>query len=278
MVDAELQTLNRRVRDIWNHNADFWDERMGEGNSFQLMLIGPAQERMLDLQPGAEVLEIACGNGNFARRMAELGARVVACDLSEQMIENARARTKERADQIEFMVLDATDETALLALGEGRFDAAVCTMAMMDMPAIEPMLSALSRLLKPDGRFVFSVCHPCFNSTNGLTRSVEREERDGTVVDRHWVKISEYIRPSTHKGLAMIDQPEAQYYFHRPISLLLSACFAFRFVCDRIEEPAFDMESLKPNTRYGVVAARTFFWENFREIPPVLVTRMRLAQ
>ena len=40
-------------------------------------------------------------------------------------------------------LLDATDEAALLSLGRRQYDAAVCSMAFMDMTAIEPLLSAL---------------------------------------------------------------------------------------------------------------------------------------
>ena len=38
--------------------AEFWDERMGEGNQFQRMLVGPATERLLELRDGERVLEI----------------------------------------------------------------------------------------------------------------------------------------------------------------------------------------------------------------------------
>ena len=38
----------------------------------------------------------------------------------------------------------------------------------------------------------------------------------------HAVKISHYILPHTYMGLAMIDQPQPQHYFHRPIGVLLN--------------------------------------------------------
>ena len=44
--------LNEETRSIWDQNASFWDDRMGDGNDFQLILIGPASERLLNLQPG----------------------------------------------------------------------------------------------------------------------------------------------------------------------------------------------------------------------------------
>lgn len=115
---------------------------------------------MLNVQAGESVLDIACGNGQFSRRLAELGATVVASDFSPKLIELAKRRPSEHAEHISFSVADATDEAQLMALAgsEGRqFDAAVCCNAIMDMPVIEPLFRAVSKLLKPDGRFVFSI-------------------------------------------------------------------------------------------------------------------------
>ena len=63
----------------------------------------PATERMLALQPGERVLDVACGAGRFARRMAASGAQIVAFDHSERFIERARLRTTEtrRQDRVQ---------------------------------------------------------------------------------------------------------------------------------------------------------------------------------
>jgi 2-polyprenyl-3-methyl-5-hydroxy-6-metoxy-1,4-benzoquinol methylase len=259
--------IHRESNEIWEQNATFWDERGGnDGLIMQRTLIAPVTERLLDLKPDERVLDIACGNGAFARRMAQLGARVVACDVAPTFIERAKARTTQNADRIVYQVIDATDETALLALGEKSFDAAVCTMALMDLPVIDPMLSAVRQLLKPNGRFVFSVMHPCFNSSRGLQRIAEEEDRDGQIVDVYAIKISGYATPETYRGLGIIGQPTPQYYFHRPLNLLFGACFHAGFVIDALEEPTFGADA-KPN--------RPFSWENYREIPPVLIARLR---
>ena len=80
------KSITEESREIWNRNAAEWDAYMGEGGSFQRVLIGPVTERLLALQPVELVLDIACGNGAFARRMAQLGASVVASDFSEVFI------------------------------------------------------------------------------------------------------------------------------------------------------------------------------------------------
>ncbi|HEX7593145.1 MAG TPA: methyltransferase domain-containing protein, partial [Anaerolineae bacterium] len=264
------KTINHAVQEIWERNAAFWDERSGDdGLIMQRTLIAPTTERLLDLKPGERVLDIACGNGAFARRMAALGARVVACDFAPTFVERARARTTEHADRIEYRVIDATDAAQLVALGKQSFDAAVCTMALMDMLTIDPLLAALAQLLKPSARFVFSITHPCFNSGAGMLRMIEEEDRDGDIRDRYAIKISNYATPTTYKGLGVIGQPAAQYYFHRPLHVLFAACFRAGFVIDALEEPVFPQDA-KPN--------RPFSWENFREIPPVLIARLRLAK
>lgn len=262
---GDFQDLNDAVRTIWDANADFWHARMGEGNDFHRLLIAPAQERLLALQPGETVLDVACGNGQFARRLAELGARVVAVDVSARMIANARANNG-AADAIEYHVVDATDRAALASLGERRFDAAVCTMAMMDMASIEPLAASLGRLLRPGGRFVFSVTHPCFNSGRVTLVAEEGATDAGELVTRYAVKLAEYIRPRVTKGVAMRGQPAAQYYFDRPVSALFKVCFDAGFALDGLEEPTFPDSAADGRAN----------WANITEIPPALVARMRL--
>lgn len=269
MGTEELRQANEENREAWNENAAFWDERMGEGNDFVEVLIWPATQRLLALRPGEKVVDIACGNGLYSRRMAALGAEVVAFDFAEEMILQARRRTTQHAERIEYLLLDATDEAALLALGEGEFDAALCNMALFDMAEVKPLLRALARLLRPSGRFVFSVLHPCFNSSH-ITHVAEMEEREGKIVTLYSVKVFGYMTPTVDYGLAMQGQPRPQLYFHRPLEVLLGAAFEAGFVLDGLEERAFPPDHLNEG--------HPLRWRSKTEIPPVLVARMRLAK
>jgi SAM-dependent methyltransferase len=197
--------------------------------------------------------------------MAELGASVVAFDFSERFIERAKAHSVEKAGRIEYLVMDATDEGALISLGEGRFDAAVATMALMDMPSIEPLLRVLPRLLRPGGRFVFSVTHPCFNHT-GVSRIVEEEVRDGEIVMTYALKIVSYDDGKPKKGIGIMGQPEPHYYFDRTLQGLLGACFRAGMVMDGIEE-------LRVETTNDM--EKPFAWSNF-PVPNGMVARMRV--
>jgi SAM-dependent methyltransferase len=270
MQDDVTRDLTEETRAIWEAKAEFWDERMGEGNQFQRTLVGPATERLLALREGEQVLEIACGNGQMARRMAQFGATVVATDFSQRFVELATARTREAglSDRVTFQQVDATDETALLALGEGGYDAVVCNMALMDMTEVEPVFRAVARLLAPRGRFVFTIPHPCFNS-NGIRLTLEEEDRGGDLVETAAVKVVDYLDIPPGKGAGMPGEPAPHWYFHRPLSVLLPMAFNAGLVMDGIEEPSFP-----PDT--AGTTNRALGWSRFTSIPPVLAARMRV--
>ena len=188
-------------RHVWDANARWWDDRIGDGNEFQTWLIEPATERLLAPAPGDTILDVACGAGRMARRIAAGGARVVAFDASAAFIARARERTPVDAG-IEYHVADAASPDALLALGANRFDKAVCTMALMDMPEIGPLFATLPRLLIPGGTFVFSVLHPCFLSAPNVRVAEIEDDQTGRGVVRSAVKVSGYLTPSARRASA----------------------------------------------------------------------------
>lgn len=255
-----LEERNNAVRNRWDAKAAYWDEHMADGNQFQRELIGPASERLLRLQPGDRVLDVACGNGVFARRMAELGAYVHGVDFSGVFLERARARTTPWDDRITYQELDATDEAALLALGEGQFNAIIASMALMDMAEIGPLLRASRRLLAPRGRFVFSVQHPPFNN-NSIALTGERPAAD---ISEYFVKVGAYLTVPASLGGGMPGEPTPHWYFHRPLHELFGEFFEAGWVIDGLEEPRFATASDDPHR---------LTWSNMPDIPPVLVAR-----
>ena len=256
---------NLHAQRAWNTNAEFWDERMAEGNDFFNILVWPAVEKLLRPSEGDRLLDVACGNGVTSRRLAHAKASVTAFDFSGVMINLARKRIGR--SNIDYRIIDATKREALLELGVASFDGALCNMALMDMADIDPLMNALALLLKPDGRFVFSVLHPCFNNP-ATVQMAELEDRAGTLVTTYSVKISRYLTPYTQAGLAMPEQPVPHLYFHRPLSTLLAPALEAGLVVDAIEERAFPAENTGGSTPLS--------WSgHFSEIPAALVVRMR---
>lgn len=253
--------MEDKVKVIWDANAEFWDSRMGEGNDFHKTLIEPTQLKLLNIQPGQKILDLACGNGQFARKMAESGAAVTAVDFSSKFIAIAEAKG---GFGIQYKVIDVTAESDLKKLEQETFDAVVCTMALMDVGDIEPLLTKLPKLLKIDGVFVFSILHPCFNSGDSSLVH-ERQDLNGEIENKYYVKISDYLVEKPRMGVGMAGQPRPQYYFHRPVSSILQCLFDRGFVLDAFLEPSFaDSESTEG-----------LFANVYRNIPPALVCRLR---
>jgi SAM-dependent methyltransferase len=91
------------------------------------------------------VLEVGCGPGELAARiMRELGAEVVAVDISPRMVELARERG------VDARVGDAVD----LPFADGEFDCAVAAWMLYHVSDVDRALAELARVLSEGGRLV----------------------------------------------------------------------------------------------------------------------------
>jgi SAM-dependent methyltransferase len=195
--------------------------------------------------------------------MAAAGAEVIAFDQSETFIARAHQRAQGAPGSMTFYRVNAADEGEVLKLGEASFDAVVCTMAIMDMPEIEPMATWLPRMLKPHGRFVFSVVHPAFNSGHA-TLVAERNLGDGTL--KYSVRADNYLEVKVTEAEGIVGQPAKHFYFERPMSLVLNTFFARGLLMDRMIEAGFEPRE-EPDYRLN--------WLNLQGIPQVLIARLR---
>jgi 2-polyprenyl-3-methyl-5-hydroxy-6-metoxy-1,4-benzoquinol methylase len=262
-----FQPTVHQTRAIWENIASWWDQQIGEGNEFQKQLIMPATDRLLDPRAGETILDVACGNGNYSRVLGRRGVRVVACDFAENFLACARKRTSAQDGDIEYRRIDAADAAELMSLGDVRFDAAVCSMAMMDIIDIAPLLQSLPKLLKRAGRFVFSLPHPCFSSTD-MKFTADLEVRGERAEQVFAVEVRKYLTPQAAKSVGILNQPQSHYFFHRPLSAVLGACFSAGWVMDGLEEPAYPA---------GGAGKNPFSWARRPEIPAAIVVRLRAA-
>jgi SAM-dependent methyltransferase len=140
----------------WDFAADAYAKSQATGlDHYRYEFFGPAQIAMCSDVAGKELLDVGCGPGYFSRAMTECGARVTAIDISPKMIEHAIAL----GGDIAYEALDAA------AIGERfapeSFDLVTSCLALQDMPEPRRVLAAARTVLRPGGRFVFSIEHPC---------------------------------------------------------------------------------------------------------------------
>lgn len=97
--------------------------------------------RALRLGPGARVLDLACGTGDFCRELAAEGLRPVGLDLSFGML--AAARTTAPLVHADVLRLPVADESV---------DGATCGFALRNLVALPPFFAELARVVRPGGR------------------------------------------------------------------------------------------------------------------------------
>ena len=110
----------------------------------------------LDLGPSDHLLDVACGAGGPALRMARLtGCRVTGIDIHEQGIAQARDRATLEGleDRARFEVIDAS---ATLPFGDATFDVVTCIDAINHFPDRLAVFREWHRVLKPGGRLLFA--------------------------------------------------------------------------------------------------------------------------
>jgi 2-polyprenyl-3-methyl-5-hydroxy-6-metoxy-1,4-benzoquinol methylase len=260
---SEWKDLTVESQTRWNDIAEYWDDYMGElSNRFHREIIRPKTEELLAVNEGQTILDIACGNGNFSRRLADLGAHVIAFDYSSTMIKRAESRSKDYLNCIDYQVIDATNYESLLKLETEQYDSAVSNMALMDIADITSLTKTLYTLLKKQGVFVFSIPHPCFQTPN-MRKIHETEDINGAIVSRNSIQTTKYLTPEPCEAIGIKGQPVPHFIFHRPLSYYMNLFLSSGFVLDGLEEPSFNQTG-QENDKF-----------DWYEIPPAILLRFR---
>jgi len=113
--------------------------------------------RLLGLEPGRAVLDVACGHGRIANRLAARGASVTGLDNDPFFLERARADAAARGVEVEYVAGDMRE----LSWTE-RFDAALLwftSFGYFDDETSRGILRSIRAALRGGGRLVVDVNH-----------------------------------------------------------------------------------------------------------------------
>lgn len=101
----------------------------------------------LSLNPGMDVLDVACGTGNLAIPAARTGARVTGVDIATNLLEQARARAAAENLTVDYREGDAEQ----LPFPDNSFDVVVSMFGAMFAPRPERVAAELARVCRPGG-------------------------------------------------------------------------------------------------------------------------------
>ena len=119
--------------------------------------------KVLDLQPEDDLVEVACGSGQFLKKYASLVHSVAGLDLSELMVKLATKKNKDRvaAGTAEFV----HGEASRLPWEDNRFSVVTTMGSFIAFPKPLESLKEMYRVLRPGGRAVVSIE---WNAEDGL--------------------------------------------------------------------------------------------------------------
>jgi ubiquinone/menaquinone biosynthesis C-methylase UbiE len=111
--------------------------------------------RLLDPKAGSVVLDAGCGTGVHSIRVANLGFKVHAIDISDVVLQEAKRNAQQAgvADKIEFQQADLTK----LQFADSSFESIFSWGVIIHIPPIDQALSELVRILVPGGRLALQI-------------------------------------------------------------------------------------------------------------------------
>jgi 2-polyprenyl-3-methyl-5-hydroxy-6-metoxy-1,4-benzoquinol methylase len=139
--------------------AEIRREAFGEDIGQSSWISADEQDRTipeLALEAGKSLLDIACGSGGPALRIAErTGCSVVGVDVHQDAINTAKALAAERGltERTNFQVADASSR---MPFPDAHFDAITCIDAINHLPNRPAVIAECVRLVKPGGRLLFT--------------------------------------------------------------------------------------------------------------------------
>ena len=195
-------THGSRQRDSWIDNADAWTSAV-RAQQIASRRDGTDAAVLTACTPcdGLRVLDVGCGEGWLARRLADQGATVLGIDASAPLIDAARAAMSRTArfDVVSYEGLVDDNRAA-----SGPFDLIVCNFALLDADLV-PLFRALSARLAGGARLVIQTVHPFVAAGDDGYVDGWREERFAAFGDGFRTSMPWYFHTMESWFLALRD-------------------------------------------------------------------------
>ena len=143
----------------FDHIAGNYDESFVNSPTGRLQrkVVWQYLEKVLKERPSLEILELGCGTGEDAIRLARMGHKVIATDISPEMIRMASSKMKDAPihGSLQFDILDMRE--AVNRFSEAGFDLIFSDFGAMNCVSaddLKELFTNISPLLKPGGRII----------------------------------------------------------------------------------------------------------------------------
>ena len=230
----------------WNENSEMWINAHSEnlsGDPNRKYIIDPALWHLLGDVDKLAVLDAGCGNGYLTRVLASKGAKATGIDFSGPFIEYCKKVESEKKLGCDFFKGSLTE----MSMFESQsFDVVVSNIVMVDVLDYKMAFNEIARVLKDDGRFIWSNVHPVFGRS--CTAGDFKFPRDSRRNEERYIKLIGRYFETGGELTSWFGTPTWQ--FIRTLEDYSKALKEAGFVISEIVEPQPSIEDIQKHPDY----------------------------
>lgn len=220
----------------WGGVAEWYDDLVEQdADSFQKNVLMPNLIRIVEPKKGMTILDLACGQGYFARAFHQNGAKVIGYDISKELIALALEQEKKRKEGEEKIAFYVTPADSLSFMQNEAVDVVTIVLALQNIENLAGTLNECGRVLKKGGRLVMVINHPAFRipqrSDWGWDEKAGKQFRrlDAYMSDAR-------VEIDMTPGEKTASKKKTTISFHRPLQSYFKALSKSGFAVTRLEE------------------------------------------
>ncbi len=210
----------------WGEVADWYDSHLeNDTDSYHRAVILPHLARLMDISPKEAVLDLATGQGFFAREWARFGASVTAVDISQELID----RAKEKGGLISYHVAPAHALPFFSTASQAKIS---LVLAIQNIENPKDVFKECARVLASDGKLFLVLNHPAFRIPRASSWDYDEKQKvQYRRIDRYMSEAQ--IEIDMHPGKMSSEKTAS---FHRPLQWYFKALKSAGLTVSGMEE------------------------------------------
>ena len=234
----------------WGKVAGWYDDLLKKDNTYQSEVVLPNLLKLMDVKKDENILDLACGQGFFAREFTKLGAKVFGVDISNELIKIAKERepkninyTVSKADNLSFIKDSSLDKVSIV-------------LALQNIDNLSGVIKECNRVLKINGRLYLVLNHPAFRIPR--KSDWDFDDKKGIQYRRIERYLSEFmINIDMNPGEKIYKNKQYTPSFHRPLQSYFKSLSSSGFLVSKFEEWISNKKSQKgPRQRAEDIARK----------------------
>lgn len=225
---SEKKTQTQKSLTSWGGVSDWYGDVVADADSYQVRVIEPNLTRVLGDVTKTKILDLACGEGFFARALRACGADVTGADVAPELVELAKQKDKTGTYVV-------AESHSLSKYADKTFDTIICILALQNIEKLKETYVEASRLLKSGGRFVCVLNHPSFRNPQHSDWYYSDELKIQGRVSYEYMS-EKKIKIDMTPGERDTNKKKYTYSFHRPLQTYIKLLAKSGFAVTGLEE------------------------------------------